>query len=411
MFFIYSLIYFCLLILILPYEYIKRDTSIRKRWFREKLGHIQLRKDRQYIWIHAVSVGEVNAGVPLINAIKRNFPDYEIVLSTITDTGQIVATKHFKDIKIVYLPFDIPFCIKKAMSQVSLLIILETELWPNLLRSIGRQSVPILLVNGRISDKSFNGYKRIKCFVKKIIKYFTYICVQNNVYADRIQRLGAMKEKIVIMGNLKFDLSLPTDLPDWTNRLENRIVLAGSTHNPEEELIINSFLEVLKVHPNTTLIIAPRHPERFNEVENLLRQKGLNYSKRSELEGSKSRIKSNFILLDVMGELAKTYGVCDIAIMGGSFIKHGGQNPLEPAFWSKAIVCGPHMENFAFIEYFYMTGAAIRCEQGNLSEIIINLLSDEQNRLDMGRKAKYILDSNSGAVDKVIDLLRHTLKY
>ena len=406
MFIFYTLFYLVSLILLLPYEFFKRKPSIRSKWLKEKFGIIKLNNNKNYIWIHAVSVGEVNAVIPLIKLIQKNLPQYEIILSTITDTGQAVANKHFKDVLITYLPFDISFFIKRAMSSISLLLIMETELWPNLLKTVGNLSVPIVMINGRISERSFKGYKKIKPFIKKLLTYYTYLCVQNNVYADRLYELGAEKDKVVVMGNLKFDLSLCQKVPEWTQRLVYKTVIAGSTHKPEEELIINAFIGVLKRQPQTTLIIAPRHPERFKEVEEILKTRGISYLKRSEIDHSQGAILSNFILLDAIGELASTYGSCDIAIMGGSFIKHGGQNPLEPAFWGKAIVCGPHMENFYFINEFYIKGAALSCKMENLTDLLIQLLTDKDKRLEMGRKAREILESNMGAKDRVMDVIK-----
>ena len=356
--------------------------------------------------------------MPLIKKIKERHPAAEIVVSTVTDTGQKVAKERLGDAaRIIYVPFDLPFAIKNALRRIkpSLFIIMETELWPNAIRILGRSGVPVLLMNGRISGRSFGGYKKLRFFIKDVMKNVSIFCMQNELYAERIKKLGAEPDKIKAIGNFKFDTRPSSTVPEWTRifrrqKTEDRrqarekefVIIAGSTHRTEEELIIDAYIKLRADFPQINLIIAPRHPERFREVEELIGKKGIKYLKRSDVTGHGTRVTGVVILLDAVGELASVYGACDIAVMGGTFIEHGGQNPLEPAYWGKAIVCGPHMENFPFIEEFYKNEGAVKTGADNLRQSLKELLSDQGKVSAMGRTAKGLYDKNSGAVEKAM---------
>lgn len=412
---IYTSIYILALIFLLPFEYLKRPANIRKRWLRERTGFfdIPVNNKKPSIWIHAVSVGEVISSVAFIKQIKESYPEIQIIVSTVTDTGQKVAKERISDIaRIIYMPFDTPIFIKKALDYLnpSLMIIMETELWPNIIKECKRRNIPVMLINGRISEKSYKGYKRLGFFMKDIIRDIDNFCMQNELYSERIRNLGASAEKIKVTGNFKFDTKPPSKIPEWTNLLNGRVIVAGSTHNPEEDIIIDSYIRLTKDFPELILILAPRHPERFKTVEDLLKKKGLQYIKRSDLRSNSPNIIGPIVvILDVIGELASVYGACDIAIIGGSFIKHGGQNPLEPAYWSKAIVCGQSMENFPFIEEFYEKKAAIKTDKINLYNTLYELLQSPKRLFYMGREAKKLYEKNSGAIDRALDEVRKYL--
>ncbi|MEW6738523.1 MAG: 3-deoxy-D-manno-octulosonic acid transferase [Nitrospirota bacterium] len=426
MYLAYSILYLIALLFLFPFEYLKRPKELRKRWIRERSGFLSLpihpftHPPIHHIWIHAVSVGEVIAAVPLIKKIKERHYAAEVIVSTVTDTGQKVARERIGDIaRIVYVPFDLPFTINSAFKKIkpSLFIIMETELWPNVIGILGRSGVPVLLMNGRISGKSFGGYKKLRFFIKDVMKNVSIFCMQNELYAERIKELGAEPDKIKAIGNFKFDTRPSSTVPEWTKIVKGEgsrvkgqgfTIIAGSTHRTEEDLIIDAYIKLRADFPQLNLIVAPRHPERFREVEEVLKKKGLEYVKRSEIIDPITpslHYSGVIILLDVIGELSSVYSACDVAIMGGSFIEHGGQNPLEPAYWGKAIICGPHMENFPFIDDFYRGGGALKVDSDNLYESLKSLLTSPEKISFMGKIAKGFYEKNSGATDRAMEII------
>jgi 3-deoxy-D-manno-octulosonic-acid transferase len=421
MFLLYSLLYTIAVIFLLPFEYLKRPKDIRKRWLREKFGFINPAFSKSthpsikpgqggIIWVHAVSVGEVMASLPLLKGMKSRYPGKRIVLSTITDTGQKVAKERAPEgTEIVYLPFDIPLVLNKVLDVMTpdLLIIIETELWPNLLRIFKERGIPVALMNGRISEKSFGGYKKISFFMKKVLSFVDVFCMQAEEYALRIINLGVDSSRVEVSGNFKFDTRPPSKPPDWTQDVGRPAIVAGSTYEGEEQLLLSVYEALKKDFPNLNLIIAPRHPERFQGVEDLLRSNNVSFIKRSEsgTPGFPQRAEGKIILLDTVGELPAVYSIADIAIIGKSFRGKGGQNPLEPAFWGKPVVCGPHMENFPVIRDFMEAGAAVMVQEGGLYSQLIFLLRTPERAEEIGSKARDIYRKNSGAVEKALKII------
>jgi len=430
MYFFYNILYGIVLLCILPYQYFKRPKALRSRWLRERFGCVPYcSNSNRPIWIHAVSVGEVVASIPLLKGIKASYPDCEIVLSTVTDTGQKVARARAGELaRIIYIPFDITFAVAHAYSSVnpSLFIIMETELWPVIIRFFSRHGTPVLLMNGRVSEKSAKGYRKLRFFFEKVLREISFFCMQDEEYARRIIALGADEKSVSVIGNFKFDTTPATIAPQWTRILSRPVIVAGSTHRTEEDIVIDLFVRLRADYPGLTLIVAPRHPERFREVEDLVKKRGINYLKRSEIKDGAEERKDEraeardslasepssqglVIILDVMGELALIYGAADIAIMGGSFIGHGGQNPLEPAFWGKAIICGPHMENFPFIDEFYRNGAAVKTENINLYGTVKDMLSSPKLMRSLGNAAKELYEKKAGATEKALRIIEKYL--
>jgi len=412
MFLIYSFIYtIAVLFLFLP-EYLKRPVALRGKWLWEKLG--TLPSVKASIWVHAVSVGEVNASLPLLNRLKSAYPDRTLILSTITDTGQKVARdKSPEGTVVVYLPFDIGVILKHCFNKVrpGILIIMETELWPNLLRTAAGSNIPVLMINGRISEKSSIGYRKISFFMKRVFSFVDKFGMQSNLDAGRLISIGADKQKVLILGNLKFDMQLSDKVPDWIGQLNGPVIVAGSTHKGEEELILSAFLENINRFPGLKLVIAPRRPERFWEVADMIASKGVPFVRRSAIGGgSEVAAGANVILLDTVGELSAVYGIASLAIIGKSFTGTGGQNPLEPAYWGRPIICGPHMENFPFIEEFYSEGAAFKTDPQRLSSIIRELLDAPDKMKAAGNKAREIFNRNADAADRAIKLINGYMK-
>lgn len=410
---LYSFIYLIAIIILLPFEYLKRPKEIRRKWLREKFGLIKEVKG-EIIWIHAVSVGEVIAAAPLLKRIKEQYPSKSIIISTITDTGQKVARERAPEgTIIIYLPFDMSSVLSRILNKAKpeILIVIETEIWPNLIRVFRENGIPVLLLNGRISENSFRGYRKIASFMKRVLSHIDFFGMQGDEYADRIKRLGVDSEKVSTLGNFKFDTRPPGDTPAWTEKIGGRTMIAGSTHDGEEEFISDVYLELKKEFPDLNLIIAPRHPERFKPVEDMLRSKGASFVKRSAIDGLNSgqSLKGVIILLDTVGELSSVYGIADIAIIGKSFRGLGGQNPLEPASWGKPIVCGPHMENFPFVQEFYREGAALEIKEEELYEKIKDLLLSPEKAKAIGLRAGELFKKNAGAVERAMEIIERYL--
>jgi len=414
MYLLYSLIYIVALIFISPVEYFKRPGHIRKRWLKEKFGFLDsslVTHHSSPIWVHAVSVGEVMASLPLLKRLREKYPSKNIILSTITDTGQKVARERVPEgTGVVYLPFDITPVITAVIKKVKpvILIIIETELWPNLIRSFRKNGIPVILLNGRISENSFRGYKRISLFMKRVLSHIDFFGMQGEEYAERIKNLGVNTGKVINTGNFKFDSSPPSQIPVWTEKIKGPVITAGSTHEGEEEFIASVYHELKKDSPALNLIIAPRHPERFKGVEDMLRLKGISFIKRSAFSNQlpeSTIVQGQIILLDTVGELSAVYGISDIAIIGKSFRGYGGQNPLEPAYWGKPIVCGPHMENFPVIKDFYTEGAAIEVREDELYSTLKELLLSPEKTGEIGSKAQELYRKNAGAVERSLKIV------
>lgn len=409
---LYSLIYGIALGFLLPFEYLKRPRELRKRWLRERFGEPPVAEDgAPCVWVHAVSVGEVLAAAPFIRGLKERHPGLRLVVSTVTDTGQKVARGRLADIaEAMYLPFDIASVLDSAVARLNpvMAITIETEMWPNMFRILRKRGVPVVILNGRISDSSFRGYSKIKFFIKEVLKDVDIFCMQDETYARRIIELGAEENKVRITGNFKFDIKVELDIPDWSGRLSHPVIVGGSTHRGEEELLVAAYARLREEFRDLTLILAPRHPERSQEVQEMLRAKEVDFVRRSALpEGG---IAGSVVLLDTVGELASVYGISDVAVVGGSFIEHGGQNPLEPAFWGKPVICGPHMENFPFMEEFYAAGAALGVGREGLYGALRDLLGSPEKRAAMGRAGKGLVMKNGGAVERALSVVEGVLK-
>ncbi|QER42138.1 3-deoxy-D-manno-octulosonic acid transferase [Thermodesulfobacterium sp. TA1] len=417
MFWVYTLIYYLVAGLLLPKEFLKRPPELRLKWLKDKFA--LFKKSENFssgstIWVHCVSVGEV---IALSSLVKRLSNNHNILISTITDTGQKVAKDRFKglSVEVIYLPLDCPFAIKRTLKAFNLkaLVISETEIWPNLIHTAA-QEIPVFLVNARLSQKSFKNYQKIKFFIRRVLEDLTLIVVQDNLYKKRFKALGVPEEKIIVAGNTKFDLEIPYVEFPWEDRLKKPVIIAGSTHHPEEEIITEAFLSVVE---EGTLLLAPRHPERFEEVFSRItslisNQKENRFYRLSSLNYEKLNLqdaKRIILLVDQIGILGSLYRLCDLAIIGGSFIPHGGQNPLEPIYWKKPVVFGPSMENFPFVQEFLEKKACLQVSSEKLAETLKDLLNNPQKLENLSKKAYQIYRSKTGATERIIRLLEKYL--
>jgi 3-deoxy-D-manno-octulosonic-acid transferase len=351
---LYNVISVIGLIIYLPFLLAKKGPEDRGKYIRERLGLD--RYDRADIWVHAVSVGEVLACIPFLKRLKKEFPSKSIVLSTTTYTGQKIAGERFTEAdRIMYIPLDSGVCIKRVVDSIrpQIFITAETELWPVIFNALKKAGARILILNGRISNASFKGYSRINFLMKKVLSWVDFLYMQTREDAEKIISIGADPHKVAVMGNFKFDI-LFNDSPavTWQNRIKGEILLAASTHKGEEEVILDAY-ELIRSrmqhneHSDKNkesksqalglkLILAPRHPERFAEVEEILRKKSFSYIKRIEIDPLQDEEidKADIILLDTVGELPLLFSRVTVGFIGGSLVPKGGHNIMEPGYWS-----------------------------------------------------------------------------
>jgi 3-deoxy-D-manno-octulosonic-acid transferase len=366
-------------------------------------------------WIHAVSVGESAAAVPLVEGIRRRWPELGIVVSTITPTGaRIVAERLAGAAAHRYFPIDLPGPVRRALdtARPSFFIAIETELWPNFLRALARRRIPVMIANGRISDRSFRRYRWVRGLMRRVLADVSIFAMQTEEDARRIIALGAPSTRVVVTGNLKSDLLPQTTRDDpaaWRARLglgaDARLWIAGSTHRGEETLVLDAFLRARARWPDLALLLAPRHPERAGEVEELLRARGLAAARRSRLPAGAA--SGAVVILDTVGELAALYTLAEIVFVGGSLVPVGGHNVLEPAMRGKPVLVGPHTSNFREgAELLQRSGGGLVVKDGTeLERELARLLEDRELARRMGEAARLAFAGRQGAVSATLDLI------
>ena len=376
------------------------------------------------IWIHAVSVGEVLTARPLISDLKRRYPELRMFLSTTTMAGQQLARRSVQDVDAVfYFPFDLGIFVRRTLDLVrpKLFVMMETEIWPNLLYECRKRGVKTAVVNGRLSPRSFSRYRMVRGFMRRVLDHVDRFLVQSEESARRFIDLGADPARVVVTGSLKFD-SLDLSPNALQARARDRVlryfrvpasrpvIVAGSTMKGEEQAVLRAFRRVRATTPNTLLVIAPRHPERFGEVEQLVRSEGWKTARRSDL-AIDNEPRVDVVVLDTIGELAIVYQIATVVFVGGSLVATGGHNVLEPAVFGKPIVFGPHMQNFAEIaEAFVSNGAGVQVAgDPQLDEALISLISDPVRRARLGAAARALVEANRGAKEKSVTVLADLL--
>ncbi|MFQ5925941.1 MAG: 3-deoxy-D-manno-octulosonic acid transferase [Terriglobia bacterium] len=374
------------------------------------------------MWVHAVSVGEVLAVVPLVRQLRQRFPERPLLLTTVTLTGQHIAARQQLADAVFYFPFDFALACRRALAHLrpALVVVAETEIWPNFLREAKRAGVPVGFVNGRISERSFRGHRRFPLwhrFLRCVLCTPAFFLMQSEHDAERIIALGAPATRVAIGGNLKFDVSVPAR-PAFLAALEARVpvIVGGSTLEGEEAMLVDCLRGLKRDFPGALLVLAPRHPERFDPVARWLEARRVPFVRRSALRtpGDNHFFEANrpdVLLLDTLGELAGTYAAATVAFVGGSLVPAGGHNPVEPGLWGKPILFGPSMENFRLMaRAFESAGAAVQVRDSReLGTRLAELLGDAERRRAMGRAAAALVASSRGAtaraVEKVAQLL------
>ena len=388
------------------------------RWrINERLGEYSLKPGDKRLWVHAVSVGEVNVATPLIREILKLWPQYEIIVTTTTPTGADQVVKQLGEQVIHrYIPYDIPVLINRAVNQVKpdALIVMETEIWPNLINSLNKMGVPIIYMNMRISEKSFPGYQKIRRLIAPQLAKVNAIAAQSQNDAERVIALGADAEIVDVLGSIKFDVTLPEGVIGRGLQLREqigasrKIWIAASTHNGEDEQILSAHSSLLDKYPNAILILVPRHPERFSSVFEL-GAKQFKTCKRTQSPADMNNIQ--VYIGDTMGELFDFYSASDVCFVGGSLVPHGGQNILEPWLVGKPVIVGPHTFNFAkTIEQALESKALLQVNSSDeLTMALLELFDSQISREKLVVNARELLNKNKGALAKSVKLLERYL--
>ncbi len=371
------------------------------------------------IWIHAVSVGEVQAAVPLINSLAKQFPDKRLLVTTVTPTGAARVEALFGDsVQHCYIPFETPYAVTRFFDSVQphIALILETEIWPNLYYECGQRDVPLVLVSARISPDSMGTYRSFLPLFRETLSYGIVIAAQSEADAERFRLLGAASSRTKVTGNIKFDIELPDDLLERGDafRRENfearPVWVAASTHDREEQQVLHAHELVRKQFPDALLVLVPRHPERFAAVRSLLHKQGLNFVARTD--GVPCTSDTEVYLGDTMGDVPLFYAAANVAFVGGSLVPIGGHNLLEPAALGRPVVTGPHLFHTQDIAgKFERLGASIAVSNaGQLGAAVADLFADEARATDIGNRGREIVQQNKGALDRLLKLLEPLLR-
>ena len=390
---------------------------------RQRLGGISsIKSDRPKIWLHCVSVGEVRAAQSLVRRLRETFPNHILFVSTTTVTGQRLAQSVFREqaSAVFYFPIDWAWTVRRVLRKIdpAAVLMMETELWPHLFRAARQRKTPVVLVNGRISDKSFRRYKRIRFFMSHVLNDLTLAIMQSEADAARIRELGLGEDRIVTVGNLKFDSEDATRATALTDQIRARfafadgrpLLVAASTHDPEERVLLDAFRTLRESQTNLRLLLAPRHSERFAEVAAFLVDSEFSVARRSAVPNNLDEY-ADIVVLDSIGELSAVFPLADIAFVGGSIAPHGGHNVIESAAHGVCTLTGPHTSNFAAITRAMLAaGGLIQLADSpnpsaELADALETLLTDRERRLEIGRRARTVCENNRGATVRTIELL------
>lgn len=415
------------LVLGAPFLAYKALTSAKYRTgHRERFGGVGARAgDAPCIWVHAVSVGEMNLVRPLVKALARERPGCEIVVSTATNTGRETAEKLYPGRRAFYFPLDFSWVVRKVLGRIrpDLVVLVELEVWPNFLEAAASRGVPVAIVNGRLSERAFRRYRLIRPFVARWLDRVARFCVQTPGYAERLRALGAPSERIVVTGNLKFDATpaAPDRLKaehealaaSFGLRGDEPVLIGGCTWPGEDEALLDAYGRLKAEFPTLRLLLAPRQAERFGAVEELVRRAGLACVRRTALREGRGAEPGAVILLDTVGELARVYALGSIVFVGGSLISHGGQNTIEPSALGRPVLFGPHTENFRDVNAELLAAGAARrvADATELEAALGELLASPDAAAEMGRRAQQVVGRHRGATRRTLEALEPFLHF
>jgi 3-deoxy-D-manno-octulosonic-acid transferase len=416
--------YLLLVLVLSPWLLYKSLTTgkYRRGLLRKLLGRTLLRDDdAPCVWFHGVSVGEIHLLRQVVACFRQRHPDWECVISTTTDTGFDESCKRFPDLRVFYWPFDFSWAVRRALRRVkpSLIVLAEGELWPNFLFAAKERGIPVAVINGRMSPRSYHRYKRLGRLVRHLIRRIDLLIVQTEEYASCFRALGAPAESVVVSGSVKYDGVTADRYNPRTQELArlfrvdegDLIWVAGSTQAPEEEVALAIYRQAKVQHPNLRLFLVPRQKERFDEVAALLRHSGERFVRRSELTAP-VHDRSAVVLMDTIGELGALWGLAEVAFVGGSLDgRRGGQNMIEPAAYGAAVIFGPHVWNFRDVaDRLLRVGAALQVtDAATLEQAVQQLLGDEMERQRLGTAAQQLVHSQQGATERTITCLGNLL--
>jgi 3-deoxy-D-manno-octulosonic-acid transferase len=419
-----NLVYLALLTALLPW--IVAQAILRGKYregYGAKLFGLVPRRtsNRHCLWLHAVSVGEVNLLGPLIDEIESRHAGWECVVSTTTMTGYALARTRYPQLSVFYCPLDFSWATRAAMRRIrpDVLVLAELELWPNLIRSARESGARVAIVNGRLSDQSFRGYSRVRPLVRRLLEQIDLIAAQNEEYADRFLTLGAPRRAVAVTGSVKFDnAQTDRDNPN-TKRLaelagirsSDLVFLAGSTQHPEESLALAAFRELAPQHPNLRLILVPRHPDRFEEVAALLDSAEVCWQRRSNLGQAAADNQARVLLVDTVGELGAWWGTARIALVGGSLSRRGGQNMIEPAAYGATVAFGPNTWNFRDVVSALLRedAAVVVRNAADLKQFVERVLTEPSWAEAVGDRARSLVLRQRGATTRTTDALERLL--
>lgn len=402
----------------LPFLAYKALTNKKYRTgLRERLGRVAPREgDAPCVWLHAVSLGETNIIKPLMPLIAEQHPDWERVVSNATYTGQENARKLYPDVRAFYYPLDFSCSVRRTMAAIrpDLILLVELEIWPNFLAEARRRGVPVVIINGRISERSFRRYRLVRAATRRMFAKVSLFCAQNEACAERAMALGMPQERVVVTGNMKFD-SCPASAPEERDAAlaesfgiapDDVLLVAGCTWPGEDEAILPIYQRLKQRHPRLRLLLAPRQADRFGPVATLVAEAGLPCVRRTAMAGDSGPADA-VVVLDTMGELAGVYALADLVFVGGSLNPHGGHNILEPSGFAKPVLFGPHVANFRDITDEMLAHNAALCvaSAAELEAALADLLANPEHATDLGTRARQVVDRNRGATRRTLEAI------